>query len=92
MKKIVLALACFALTGCQAMMYGTAADLNDLRIGMSKSEVLAVMGTPMLSEANADIDEETLIYKRMRHVVTWGPKPYHVTLRGGKVVSYGEQK
>jgi outer membrane protein assembly factor BamE (lipoprotein component of BamABCDE complex) len=77
------------LAGCQAMIYGTAADLNALSIGMSKAEVVAIMGSPV--SVSADVAEEHFIYKRMKHVISEWPRTYVVTFKDGKVVKYGEQ-
>lgn len=80
-----------ALTGCQAMMYGTAADLKNLSLGMTRPQVIEALGTPTTAYADSDKREEYLIYRRMSHVVSWAPQNYQVTLRDGKVVRYGEQ-
>lgn len=90
MKWIVLIISCLALSGCQAMIYGTATDFNQLTLGMTKSEVVAVLGSPVSVGANADTGEETLVYKRMRHAISDWPRLYLVTLRDGKLIRYGE--
>ncbi|WP_423459917.1 outer membrane protein assembly factor BamE [Ottowia sp. VDI28] len=79
------------LVGCQAMMYGTAADLNKLSIGMTRPQVIETLGTPTTVHADSDKREEYLVYRRMSHVVSWEPQNYQVTFRDGKVVRYGEQ-
>jgi hypothetical protein len=86
-KPLILALT-LMLTGCQAMMYGTAKDLNELSIGMPKAEVLRIMGTP--GSTSADESGEKLMYKRMRATISWAPTWYQVTLKDGKVSAYGE--
>ena len=92
MKQILLSLILIiSFNGCQAKMYGTAEDLNQVSVGMNKSEVLKIMGKPMTSSANSDKNEETLIYKRMAHTLGWNPHPYFITFRNGKVVSYGRE-
>ncbi len=92
MKRILPAVVCaVALAGCQAMMYGTAADLNKLSLDMPRAQVIEVMGEPTTVYADGAKGEEYLIYRRMSHVVSWGPQTYQVTLRDGKVVHYGEQ-
>lgn len=73
------------------MVYGTAADFNNLSIGMSKSQVIDELGSPVSTSANADTGEETLVYKRMKHAISEWPRTYTVTLRNNEVVSYGEQ-
>ncbi len=80
---------CFV--GCQALVYGTASDLNKLSVGMTKPEVISVLGRPISSSADADKGEEQLIYKRMKHAISEWPRTYAVTLRQGRVVKFGEQ-
>lgn len=80
------------VAGCQAIAYGTASDLNRLKVGMTNEQVAAELGTPLSTEANADKREERLIYKRMASVSSWGPSYYDVLLRDGKVVEFGERR
>lgn len=94
MKNIIsgLLLVFMLLTaGCQAMVYGTATDLNKISLGMTKSEVIDVLGTPVSISADGDKHEEYLIYKRMKHAISEWPRTYKITLRNGKVVKYGEE-
>lgn len=79
-------------TGCQAIAYGTASDLNRLRTGMTNEQVTAELGMPLSTEANADRREQRLVYKRMASVTSWGPSYYDVLLREGKVVEFGERR
>jgi outer membrane protein assembly factor BamE (lipoprotein component of BamABCDE complex) len=83
--------ASFFLVGCQALIYGTASDFEKVSLGMTKAQVLEVLGSPAASHADGDKGEEYLIYKRMKHAISDWPRTYQVTLRGGKVVKYGEQ-
>ena len=87
--RTVLLVLGVALAGCQAMIYGTAVDLNALSIGMTKAEVIAIMGSPV--SVSADAAEEHFIYKRMKHAISEWPRTYVVTFKDGKVVKYGEQ-
>jgi outer membrane protein assembly factor BamE (lipoprotein component of BamABCDE complex) len=89
-KKIITAFA-ILLTGCQALVYGTASDFEKVSLGMSKAQVIEVLGSPVSVSADGDKGEEYLIYKRMKHAISEWPRTYAVTLRGGKVVKYGEQ-
>jgi hypothetical protein len=91
-KRLGMQLAClvFFLTGCQAMMYGTASDFTRLSLGMTKSEVIQMIGEPNTVRADAGTGEEHLIYRRMPQVVGWLPYNYDVTLKQGRVVSYGQ--
>lgn len=73
------------------MIYGTAADFDKLKIGMTKEQVVGVLGSPTATEANGDRAEEYLIYKKMRHAISDWPRIYQVTLRDGRVVKWYEQ-
>lgn len=90
MKKL-LAAAAMVLTGCQAMVYGTASDFNSVEVGMTKQQVIEKLGTPVSMSVDADKHEDVLVYKRMKHAVSTWPRTYAVTLRDGKVVKFGEQ-
>jgi hypothetical protein len=79
------------LTGCQAVIYGTASDFKRLKLGMTKAEVISAIGTPVSISADGDKNEEYLIYKRMKHMISEWPRTYSVTLRNDHVVKYGEQ-
>ena len=89
-KKLSAALF-MLLTGCQAMIYGTASDFEKISLGMSKAQVIQTLGSPVSVSADGDKGEEYLIYKRMKHAISEWPRTYSVTLRDGKVVKYGEQ-
>ena len=83
--------ALILLAGCQAIVYGTASDFEKISLGMSKPQVIQVLGSPVSVSADGDKGEEQLIYKRMKHAISEWPRTYSVTLRDGKVVKYGEQ-
>jgi outer membrane protein assembly factor BamE (lipoprotein component of BamABCDE complex) len=89
-KKISVALL-FLLVGCQAMIYCTASDFEKISLGMSKAQVIQILGSPISVGADGDKKEEYLIYKRMKHAISEWPRTYSVTIRDGKVVKYGEQ-
>lgn len=89
-KNIALVAVVF-LTGCQAMVYGTASDFEKVSLGMTKEQVIQTLGSPVSVSADGDKGEEYLIYKRMKHAISEWPRTYSVTLRSGKVVKYGEQ-
>lgn len=90
-KKLAAAGLLFSLTGCQAMVYGTASDFEKVSLGMTKEQVIQTLGRPVSVSADGDKGEEYLIYKRMKHAISEWPRTYSVTLRDGKVVKYGEQ-
>ncbi len=79
------------LSGCQAMVYGTATDFEKLSLGMDKAQVIQALGSPVSVAADGDKGEEYLVYKRMKHAISEWPRTYLVTLKGGMVVRYGEQ-
>ena len=78
-------------SGCQAMVYGTASDFNEVSLGMTKKEIINILGSPVSVSADGDKQEEYLVYKRMKHAVSEWPRTYLVTFRNGKVVKYAEQ-
>ena len=77
--------------GCQAAIYGTASELNRMELGMSKEEVIELMGKPVSISMDGDKGEEYLIYKKMKHAISAWPRTYKITLRNGKVVKWDEQ-
>ena len=86
MKKIIFLLLCLGLFGC-----ATAYRMNSVSLGMSKEQVLEVMGEPVSTSA-AIGGMEYLNYKlyetrldRFHDIST----PYTVYLQDGKVISYG---
>lgn len=90
MRRLFIFLS-FALTGCQAMVYGTATDFEKLSIGMEKAQVIQALGQPVSVGANGANREEYLTYKRMNHAISAWPRDYQVTLVDGKVAKYGEK-
>jgi hypothetical protein len=94
MRKTLIAavaLASAALSGCQAMVYGTASDFEKLSIGMDRAQVVQALGSPVSVAADGEKGEEYMVYKRMKHAVSEWPRTYLVTLKNGKVIRYGEQ-
>ena len=89
--KKLAGVALIFLTGCQAIIYGTASDFEEISLGMTKEQVIQTLGSPVSVSADGDKREEYLIYKRMKHVISEWPRTYSVTIRDGKVVKYGEQ-
>ena len=89
LKSLAVLLCVFSLTGCQAAMYGTADDLNDLKVGMTKSDVVDLLGEPLTTVMDGDKNEELLVYRKRVHVIGWVPRSYEVLLRDGKVIKWG---
>jgi len=82
MKKITLAVLLIALlSGCS-----TADKLNDVRIGMTKQQVITLLGTADSTSAQANI--EYLTYY-LSNDGNGRDRPYSVRLVDGKVESFG---
>ncbi len=81
---ISLILCALFFVGCTTF----ASKINAVRIGMSKAEVLAVMGPP--SSITADTTAEYLNYSLLeKYTAIAHYTPYEIKLVNGKVVSYG---
>jgi hypothetical protein len=84
MKSIITAFALFIvalLAGC-----ATAEKLNNIRIGMTKDQVIAQLGKPDSTSAQANI--EYLTYY-LANEGAYREQPYSVRLVDGKVESFG---
>jgi hypothetical protein len=84
--SVILLLSAFCISGCLT----PASNINAVRLGMTKAEVLAAMGPP--SSVTADQTAEYLNYslaEGIRTGYTATQTPYEVKLVNGKVVSYG---
>lgn len=85
MKKIGIIILCLVLAGCIT----TAAKMNDLRLGMTKAQVIAVMGTPSSTKAKSGVEILEYYLKPDTHRLgIW--EQYWITLENGKVVQYGK--
>lgn len=89
--QILLIFVLFLFSGCQAVIYGTAADFEKINLGMTKQEVIKELGRPVSVSADADKGEEIFVYKRMKHAISEWARTYSVVFREGMVVRYGEQ-
>lgn len=89
-NKFVLSTVLLVLFGCQAAMYGTGSDLNLIKIGMTKSEVVGILGKPVSIGAEAESNIEKLIYRKMSNVTDWQPTSYEIVLKEGRVIKFGE--
>jgi Short C-terminal domain/SmpA / OmlA family len=84
MKKIIISLTLLLaalLAGCS-----TADKLNDVRIGMTKDQVIAMLGTPDSTSAQANIEYLTYYFSNEG---SYRDQPYMVRLVEGKVESFG---
>ncbi len=85
MKYSILVLLALALLGC-----ATANKFNNVKIGMTKQEVIAVLGKP--TSKSAKDDREYLNYRFSEttgHAFKGFTNPYYVLLIKGKVDSFG---
>ena len=84
MKRILIVLLlCGLVAGCA----GSASRINDLKIGMTKADVVAVMGEPDFTSGSKDI--EILSYKlKSGSLFT---ETYFVRIKGGRVDRFGQQ-
>ena len=80
---VVLLLAAL-LTGC-----ATAEKLNNIRIGMSKDQVIALLGKPDSTSAQANIEYMTYYLSIDSSYGYSREQPYMIRLVEGKVESYG---
>ncbi|MGA2444613.1 MAG: SHOCT domain-containing protein [Opitutaceae bacterium] len=70
------------LTGCM-----TADKTNDIKIGMTKDQVIAILGTPDSTSAQANI--EYMTYYLISNTSYGRDLPYSIRLVDGKVESFG---
>ena len=85
MKYSILVLLALALLGC-----ATANKFNHVHIGMTKQEVIAILGKP--TSKSAKDDREYLNYRFSEttgHAFKGFTDPYYVLLIKGKVDSFG---
>jgi hypothetical protein len=78
---LLLALGAF-LAGC-----ATSEKLNDIHIGMTKSQVLAILGTPDSTSAQANV--EYMTYYLTAESGYGRDQPYMVRMVSGRVESFG---
>lgn len=89
MYKLFAVISLFAAFGCSTL---PEQKLNQVSLGMNKTEVLTVMGPPTSTKAKDNV--ETLVYFQGGTFWTWGHtvrpnKEYWVILQSGKVTQYG---
>lgn len=88
LNKLTISIALTAsllIAGC-----GTSAKkLNEISEGMSKSEVIRILGTP--ESVRVQSGQEVLIYTLSNswNNAVWN-QTYYVQLQNGKVISYGK--
>jgi hypothetical protein len=90
--RVLLCCAAVSLTGCMAMIFGTADELNKVSVGMTRQEVIQTLGQPKSISAKGDL--EYLQYRWVKAVVAADgnfPEDYFVAVKNGRVVSYGKK-
>ena len=98
LARLALCIGLFCLAGCQTatpccqiMIYGAASELEKLSVGMSKEQVIEILGHPVSTSADSASGEEYLLYKKMKYAISEWPRTYLVTLQNGKVTKWVEQ-
>ena len=92
MKRAILILLMITLTGCMAAIFGTADQLNQLSVGMSKEEVVKKLGPPKSTAAANGI--EYMQYRWVKTVIAADgnfPEDYYVAIKNGRVASFGRK-
>ena len=83
MRHLFIALLALILTGCV-----TGQSVQQLAPGMSRAEVVSIMGSPDGVQANGNV--EVLKYaNRLMSGFSWDKTDYFVTLRDGRVEGFG---
>lgn len=85
MRKILVLFLCLGLAGC-----ATAYKINQVSLGMTKAEVIKVMGEPV--SISATENQEYLNYQLAETAedgFNGDYTPYAIVLQSGKVASYG---
>ena len=86
MKKLIyLFIMVMLVSGCACMGKPLISRTNELRLGMTKDEVISILGEPVSTQANIE-EGERLEYWVSEHFMA---VPYSVTIKDGKVVKYG---
>lgn len=100
----VVVMALTLMSGCQMLHKGQtsaaqagpvthafarSSELSRLTLGMSREDTLQQLGRPAEVSADADSDEEHLLYRMRRHALCLWRSEFDVVLRHGKLVRYG---
>lgn len=92
MTKILCVLLALTLTGCMAAVFGTADQLNQISIGMTKEDVVKKLGPPKTTAAADGI--EYMQYRWVKTVIAADgnfPEVYYVAIKNGLVTSFGRK-
>jgi hypothetical protein len=86
--KLMIIVGFMLIAGCAS---APEKKMNYLKVGMSKAEVINVMGEPDATKARENL--ENLVYINEGTIWTWGvPEPrqeYWIILRNGTLVEFG---
>ena len=84
MRRFILPLLLLVIAGCATNAIRT----RDVRVGMTKADVVSVLGKPM--SMGADKQSEVMYYRLMEGSINNGDtRTYFVRLIDGKVDSFG---
>lgn len=83
MQRILLILSVILMAGCIA----TTKRLNKVKLGMSREEVIQVMGQP--ESILPSLQGEILRYELHESINDWYPAPYYIYISNGKVKRFG---
>ena len=90
--RYVILVSLLLLTGCMAAIFGSADQLNQLSIGMTKEQVIQKIGPPKSTAAGNGV--EFMNYRWVKTVIAADgnfPEDYYVQLQNGKVIGYGRK-
>lgn len=85
MTKAFTIVSLLLLTAC-----ATSQKVNSISVGMTKAQVIEIMGQPDSSSAEAGVESlNYALYESAGERRFGRTKPYYVRLSGGKVEAYG---
>jgi hypothetical protein len=82
-RLLLLLLLCAGLAGCVSM----ASRLDKIKIGMSREEVIKIMGKP--ESTMQSLQGEILRYQLNESINDWMPATYYIYIANGKVKQFG---
>jgi hypothetical protein len=87
----VLLVGCSVRPAAETTAYEGATKLNSISVGMSKAEMLSVMGVPTSTSASRGVEcSEYMLLAHSENYRSRSPTRYFVTLTSGRVIEYGE--
>jgi len=90
-----LSITIITLSGCVDTLrplYDDAAKMNNLSVGMTKAQMIEILGTPVSTSARGDV--ECADYTLLPHSTDYHrsfPSQYSVILVNGKITEYQEE-